>query len=59
MQFVWYLALIIFCTKIAGHMSARIGQPAVLGKLMVGTLCWGLLCLDGLIIMNLYIISLK
>lgn len=36
MQFVWYLALIIICTKIAGHMSARIGQPAVLGKLMVG-----------------------
>lgn len=36
MQFVFYLALIIISTKVAGNLSARLGQPAVLGKLLAG-----------------------
>ncbi|MCP1422434.1 monovalent cation:proton antiporter-2 (CPA2) family protein [Paenibacillus xylanexedens] len=36
MEFVWYLALIIVSTKIAGHVSVRLGQPSVLGKLVIG-----------------------
>jgi len=36
MQFIFYLALIIVSTKAAGHLSVRLGQPAVLGKLLAG-----------------------
>lgn len=36
MEFIWYLALIILSTKIAGHVSVKLGQPSVLGKLVVG-----------------------
>ncbi|MEV5030033.1 cation:proton antiporter [Paenibacillus sp. LPE1-1-1.1] len=36
MQFIFYLALIIAATKAAGHLSVRLGQPAVLGKLLAG-----------------------
>lgn len=36
MEFILYLVLILFFTKIAGDLSVRIGQPAVLGKLIVG-----------------------
>lgn len=36
MQFVLYLMLIILFTKLAGDLSVRLGQPAVLGKLIVG-----------------------
>ncbi|CAM4376761.1 monovalent cation:proton antiporter-2 (CPA2) family protein [Paenibacillus endophyticus] len=36
MQFIFYLALIIVATKAAGHLSVKLGQPAVLGKLIVG-----------------------
>ncbi|MBU8764166.1 monovalent cation:proton antiporter-2 (CPA2) family protein [Micrococcus luteus] len=36
MDFVLYLVLILLFTKIAGHVSVRFGQPAVLGKLLVG-----------------------
>ncbi|MDQ0089107.1 monovalent cation:proton antiporter-2 (CPA2) family protein [Paenibacillus anaericanus] len=36
MEFILYLVLIIFFTKVAGDLSVRIGQPAVLGKLIVG-----------------------
>ncbi|MGO4545055.1 cation:proton antiporter [Paenibacillus sp. 2TAB23] len=36
MQFIFYLALIIAATKAAGHLSVKLGQPAVLGKLIVG-----------------------
>lgn len=36
MQFVLYLVLIILFTKVGGHLSVKIGQPAVLGKLVVG-----------------------
>lgn len=38
MEFILYLAVIIGATKIAGHLSARLGQPAVLGELIVGIL---------------------
>ncbi|MBB6638419.1 cation:proton antiporter [Cohnella thailandensis] len=38
MEFILYLAIIIAATKIAGHLSARLGQPAVLGELIVGVL---------------------
>lgn len=36
MEFIIYLAIIIVSTKAAGHVSARLGQPAVLGKLLAG-----------------------
>jgi len=38
MEFILYLVLILFFTKVAGDLSIRIGQPAVLGKLIVGIL---------------------
>ncbi|WP_256757859.1 cation:proton antiporter [Cohnella sp. WQ 127256] len=36
MEFILYLVLILFFTKVVGDLSVRIGQPAVLGKLIVG-----------------------
>lgn len=36
MEFILYLVLILFFTKIAGDLSVRLGQPSVLGKLVVG-----------------------
>ncbi|NYE09632.1 monovalent cation:proton antiporter-2 (CPA2) family protein [Bacillus niacini] len=36
MDFNLYLVLIIFLTKMAGDISVRLGQPSVLGKLIVG-----------------------
>lgn len=36
MEFILYLALIMISTKLAGDLSVRIGQPPVLGKLIVG-----------------------
>lgn len=36
MEFIMYLVLILLTTKIAGDLSVRIGQPSVLGKLIVG-----------------------
>lgn len=36
MEFILYLVLILLCTKVAGDLSVRLGQPAVLGKLLVG-----------------------
>ncbi|WP_141500912.1 cation:proton antiporter [Paenibacillus luteus] len=38
MQFILYLALIIVFTKAAGHLSVKLGQPSVLGKLIAGIL---------------------
>jgi monovalent cation:proton antiporter-2 (CPA2) family protein len=38
MEFILYLVLILFFTKVAGDLSVRVGQPAVLGKLIVGIL---------------------
>ncbi|OXS59904.1 sodium:proton antiporter [Cohnella sp. CIP 111063] len=36
MQFIFELMLIILFTKLAGDLSVRLGQPAVLGKLIAG-----------------------
>lgn len=36
MDFLLQLLIILFATKIAGNISAHLGQPAVLGKLMIG-----------------------
>jgi Kef-type K+ transport system membrane component KefB len=38
LQLAFLLAIILFAAKAAGYMSVRIGQPAVLGELMVGIL---------------------
>lgn len=38
MAFIIQLAMIIAATKIAGHVSVRLGQPAVLGELIIGIL---------------------
>jgi monovalent cation:proton antiporter-2 (CPA2) family protein len=38
MEFIIQLVLIIAATKIAGHVSVRLGQPSVLGELIVGIL---------------------
>jgi len=35
-EFILELMLIILCTKLAGDLSVRLGQPAVLGKLLAG-----------------------
>ena len=34
--FLFELALIILVIKVMGHLSTRIGQPSVFGKLLVG-----------------------
>lgn len=36
MEFFFQIALILLSTKIAGDISVRLGQPSVLGKLLVG-----------------------
>jgi len=36
MEFILSLVLILFFTKIAGSLSVKLGQPSVLGKLIVG-----------------------
>lgn len=36
MHFILELATIILATKLAGHFSTRLGQPAVLGELLTG-----------------------
>ncbi|AJS60171.1 cation:proton antiporter [Paenibacillus sp. IHBB 10380] len=38
MAFVLYLVLILVFTKVAGDLAVRLGQPAVLGKLIVGVI---------------------
>ena len=35
-EFFFQIALILLCTKLAGDLSVRLGQPSVLGKLIVG-----------------------
>ena len=37
-MFILYLALIIIAAKLAGPLSVRFGQPAVLGEIIVGVL---------------------
>lgn len=36
MEFVLYLVLILLGTKLAGHIAVRLGQPSVLGELIIG-----------------------
>lgn len=36
MEFVLYLVLILLGTKLAGHLAVRLGQPSVLGELIIG-----------------------
>jgi len=36
MEFILYLLLILIATKIVGNLSVRLGQPSVLGKLIIG-----------------------
>ncbi len=36
MGFILTLIIILGSTKLAGHLSVKLGQPAVLGKLIVG-----------------------
>ncbi|HWI48760.1 MAG TPA: cation:proton antiporter [Rummeliibacillus sp.] len=35
-MFILQIVIILFATKIAGHISVRLGQPSVLGKIIVG-----------------------
>ncbi|URN94476.1 MAG: cation:proton antiporter [Candidatus Pristimantibacillus lignocellulolyticus] len=36
MEFIITLVIILLSTKISGHISVKLGQPAVLGKLIIG-----------------------
>ncbi|MGG1516931.1 cation:proton antiporter [Paenibacillus oryzisoli] len=36
MDFIYYLLLILLLTKIFGHITTLLGQPSVLGKLLIG-----------------------
>jgi monovalent cation:proton antiporter-2 (CPA2) family protein len=36
LQFILQLVLVLFAVKLAGHISVRLGQPSVLGKIIVG-----------------------
>ncbi|TWD92291.1 monovalent cation:proton antiporter-2 (CPA2) family protein [Neobacillus bataviensis] len=38
MEFIFELAIILLASKIAGDISVKLGQPSVLGKLLVGIL---------------------
>ncbi|MEH7075327.1 cation:proton antiporter [Neobacillus drentensis] len=38
MEFILELAIILFASKIAGDISVKLGQPSVLGKLLVGVI---------------------
>ena len=38
LQFILQLVLVLFAVKIAGDVSVRLGQPSVLGKILVGIL---------------------
>ncbi|WP_274307264.1 cation:proton antiporter [Solibacillus daqui] len=35
-MFILQIVLVLFATKFAGHLAARLGQPSVLGKILVG-----------------------
>lgn len=38
MEFILELAIILFASKIAGEISVKLGQPSVLGKLLIGVI---------------------
>lgn len=35
-MFILQIVLVLFATKIAGHIAVRLGQPSVLGKILIG-----------------------
>ena len=35
-MFILQIVLILFATKFAGQIAARLGQPSVLGKIIIG-----------------------
>lgn len=35
-MFLFELVIVLFCVKLAGHLSTMLGQPAVLGKIIIG-----------------------
>lgn len=37
-SFIWQAVLVVIGVKLAGQLSARLGQPSVLGKLLVGVI---------------------
>lgn len=37
-MFIFQIVIVLLATKIAGHFSVRLGQPSVLGKILVGIL---------------------
>ncbi|RKD24664.1 sodium:proton antiporter [Ammoniphilus oxalaticus] len=36
MEFILQISIVLLATKIAGHISVRLGQPSVLGKIIIG-----------------------
>lgn len=38
MEFILHLVLILIFTKLAGHLSVKLGQPSVLGELLAGVI---------------------
>lgn len=37
-MFIFQIVMVLLATKIAGHFSVRLGQPSVLGKILIGIL---------------------
>ncbi|MEK4424801.1 cation:proton antiporter [Solibacillus sp. FSL K6-1523] len=37
-MFIFQIVIVLLATKIAGHFSVRLGQPSVLGKILIGIL---------------------
>lgn len=35
-MFILQIVLVLFATKVAGHIAVRLGQPSVLGKILIG-----------------------
>ena len=45
-MFIFQIVIVLIATKIAGHISVRLGQPSVLGKILIGIII-GPAMLDG------------
>ncbi|MGE7024276.1 cation:proton antiporter [Solibacillus cecembensis] len=37
-MFIFQIVIVLIATKLAGHLSVRLGQPSVLGKILIGIL---------------------
>ena len=35
-MFIFQIVIVLIATKLAGHLSVRLGQPSVLGKILIG-----------------------